>query len=242
MILKTFFDAIRGSALYPKGLADENVFGIEAILNACDKWNVTDTHHVAQILAQSYQETGGFMQPVKETVYAHSPDKNPSDATVIARLDNAYRNNQLPWVTKPYWREGWFGRGFIQITHKENYVIVGEQIGVDLVANRALALNLSIAADIAVVGMSRGLFTGMKLSDYKFPECLDTDEWRKHPRRIVNGKDGTDATVAKNHKLFYNALVKAGHTSPKPVATARTKAVIIGEIEKLLAELKTTGE
>jgi hypothetical protein len=53
-------------------------------------------------LSEVYHETGGQMLPVKETVYAHSKDRNPSDAAVIKRLDTAYVKGKLPWVSKPY--------------------------------------------------------------------------------------------------------------------------------------------
>lgn len=207
---KIFFDELRNSGVFGKGLPSNVVQGVEALLDASMRWKITDPHHAANIMAQSHHETGGQMQPVKETVYAHSKDRNPSDAEVIKRLDTAYAKGQLPWVRETYWRAGWFGRGFIQLTHLKNYLKLGTAIGVDLVKNRDLALRLDIAADIAVVGMRDGLFTGKKLADYKFPASLTADE-PKNPRRIINGKDGTDAKVAKTHIFFYDALVKAGY-------------------------------
>lgn len=231
---KTFFDVIRNT--FGK-LTQGQVSGIEALLAACAEWGVDDTHHVANILAQVAHETGLQMEPVKETVYATSKDRNPSDKLVIQRLDNAYKNGLLPWVKVPYWRDGWFGRGLIQLTHRHLYERVGKAIGVDLVTNRDAALDLKISAAVAVVGMAKGLFTGKKLSDYVFPEALGNTP-KDNPRRIVNGNDGTDAKVAKLHNQFYTALVAAGHGTP---VTQRTVSVIIAEIEKLVAELKALG-
>jgi hypothetical protein len=53
------------------------------------------------------------------------------------------------------------------------------------------------------------MFTGRRLSDYSFPSALNAPPAR-HPRRIINGKDGTDAEVAGYHRAFYAALVPAG--------------------------------
>jgi hypothetical protein len=58
--------------------------------------------------------------------------------------------------------------------------------------------------------MTRGLFTGKKLSDFDFPKAL-TAKVPLNPRRIINGEDGTDGKIAKVHIFFYDALVKAGY-------------------------------
>ena len=67
------------------------------------------------------------------------------------------------------------------------------------------------------------MFTGKKLSDYSFPAALDNVP-AGNPRRIVNGKDGTDAKIAKNHRAFASALNVAlwslSATPPKPVEPA----------------------
>lgn len=207
-----FFNSVRSSPdLFGKQLTHENVLGTEAIIDAALLYRLADPHHVAQILAHVYHETGGYMMPVKETVYASHKDKNPSDATVIKRLDNAYKNGQLTGVKTPYWRKGAFGRGQIQITHHDNYVKLGNAIGVpEMADNYNLALDLKNSAAIAVVGMSRGMFTGKKLSDYGFPAALNNGP-ATHPRRIVNGTDGTDTKITKYHKAFYEALKVSGY-------------------------------
>lgn len=253
---KIFFNELRGSTLFKGGLSQENVIGAESIVDAAMKYRIIDPHHVANMLADTYHETGGYMSPIKETVYASHKDKNPSDKTVIARLDKAYKAGQLPWVKTPYWKDGWFGRGQIQLTHEKNYLKAGTAIGVNLVANRDLMLDPKISAEVTVVGMRDGLFTGKKLSDYNFPSALSAPV-DKNPRRIINGEDGTDAAVASYHKVFYNALIKAGYSlpdtpvvapptvpSPEPISPptpVRTRSVVIAEIEALLSELKSLG-
>jgi hypothetical protein len=160
------------------------------------------------------------MSPIKETVYRSSTNKNPSDSVVIKRLNTAWEKGQLSWVKTPYWKDGWFGRGQIQITHKNNYEKMGKKIGVNLVSSPSLALEIENSAAIAVLGMRDGEFTGKKLSDYAFPLALDAD-WQAHPRRIVNGKDGTDANIKKYHLSFYSALIDSGYkVVQKPTVTA----------------------
>lgn len=203
------FDALRGSTLFKGGLAQPQVDGINAILDSAGRNGLTDIHHVSNVLAQVYRETGGNMLGIKETVMPHHKDKNPSDATVIARLDRAWKAGKLGKVRTPYWRDGAFGRGPIQLTHWANYIKFGKRLGVDLRKNPERALEPAIGADIAVIGMKEGMFRKFGLSDYRFPADLDNPP-ETNPRRIVNGKDGSDKEVARNHRIFHGALMAAG--------------------------------
>lgn len=198
-----FFEAIRPA--FGK-LNEAQVTGMNALLDA---GAALPLHHMANVLAQVRRETGGHMAPIKETVMPHHLDKNPSDAEVIRRLDRAFAAGKLKWVKTPYWRDGWFGRGPIQITHRTNYAKFG-------ISDPNDALRPHIGAHIAVRGMRDGMFTGKKLADYTFPADLDAPPSR-HPRRIVNGVDGSDAEVAKFHRQFAAALTKAGWTAQKVV-------------------------
>ena len=205
-----FYDVLREpGGVFGSRLTQPQVKGTQALLDSMQRNTVTDPHHAANILAQVYHETGTYMLPIKETVMPHHKDKNPSDATVIRRLDTAWKNGRLPWVKAPYWRDGWFGRGPIQTTHERNYLAMGKRLGIPLRDKPDMLLKPSHGADSAVVGMMEGIYTGRKLSDYTFPDALDAP-WRDHPRRIVNGKDGTDAKIARYHRDFHRALVAAG--------------------------------
>ena len=211
----TFFAAIRPA--FGNRLSQPQVDGMQAILDAARAAKVTDAHHVAHILAHVRRETGGYMSPIKETVMPSHKNKNPTDAEVMQRLERAWARGQLPWVKKPYWRNGEFGRGQIQLTHAKNRAKFG-------IADRDDLLKLPVSARVAVVGMRDGLFTGKKMSDYTFPAALDAAP-KNNPRRIVNGQDGSDAEVAKFHRQFHSALVKAGwseaHVKETPVSVTR---------------------
>jgi len=225
-----FFTSIRGSRVIGRTLSQHQVDGIEALLDSCARNGVTDPHHIANILAQVARETGRRMYPVRETFA-------DSDAQAIARLDRAFSKGQLTWVSSPYWRDGWFGRGFIQITHRDNYRKLGARLGVNLIGNPQRALDLATSADIAVIGMSEGMFTGRKLSDYDFPDALSLLPSR-NPRRIVNGKDGSDAEVAASHAKFHTAIVAAVESTPGGIVRpTREKRGLLGILDRLFGAI-----
>ncbi len=240
-----FFAALRrrDSGVFGTRLSQAQVEGTEALLDAAQWYGLQDPRHVANCLAQTYHETGGYMLPIKETVFASHRDRNPSDATVIARLDRAWQEGQLPWVSRPYWRDGWFGRGQIQITHKANYRKMGARLGIDLVGDPAKALDPEISARIVVVGMAEGLFrAGHDLETYFDDETDDPHG----ARRIVNGPDGTDSKVAGYHNAFLHGLraggwqlpADPGPVTPSPEDEIRDADALLAYIAKLIADHK----
>lgn len=197
---KFFFDEIRGK-LFPDGLQQHQVEGIEAILDEWEKkYSGNDDRWLAYILATAFHESAHTMQPVRETLAG-------SDAQASARLENAWDAGKLSWVSKPYWRpdgdgHAWFGRGLVQITFKDNYKKLGAAIGnAKLGTDPSEALKMDVAIDVMFIGMEKGLFTGKKLGDY-----FDKNEqdW-VNARRIVNGLDRAEK-IAGYARAFYAAI------------------------------------
>jgi len=213
-----FYASVRSrtSGVFGTSLSQGQVDGTEAILDEAERRG-TPLRHLAYILATAYHETGGQVQPVKETVYASSKDRNPSDATVINRLETAWKAGKLPWVRTPYWRKdsdgkSWFGRGLVQITHKVNYQKLGLLIGVDLVKDPSKALDLDTAVHILFTGMELGSFTGKALKDY----IADSRADYEGARRIVNSTDKA-VLIAGYAYDFEKALTDAGYKASAPV-------------------------
>jgi hypothetical protein len=199
---RTTFHAALARSFGP--LSASQVQGIDAILLECAGLPIAYT---AACLGTGWLETGGGMQPVKETVFPYHKNKNPSDGTVIARLDKAWRDGRLGQVKTPYWRKDadgktWFGRGLAQITHKDNYKRASALIGVDLVADPNRALEMRHAVRILVQGSLVGLFTGKKLADYLPGDYAPA-------RRVINGSDRA-RDYAKLCVAFELALAESG--------------------------------
>lgn len=158
------------------------------IIRECSDYGCSNPQ-TAYILATANWETGGGMTPVKETVMPWHNDKNPTDKEVINRLnawaDKTGRSNR-------YWNDGWFGRGYVQLTHKENYQKAG------ISHNPDLALDPKTASRILVTGMMQGWFTGVSLTDYINGSIKDY----MNARRVVNGADHSEeiAVIAKDYE------------------------------------------
>lgn len=199
----TFF-AFARRAPFGGRLTQQQVEGAEALLDAWDQDGDGDPRKLAYVLASVFHETGGKMVPVRETFAT-------SDAQAIRNLDRAWAAGKLPQVSKPYWRDGWFGRGPIQVTHERNYRRVGDLLGIDLVADPGLLMKQPWGARSAVLGMIHGVYTGKKLADYFNGNTNNP----KGARRIVNGTDKA-SLIATYHKAFLDAIKAA------PVAEVST--------------------
>lgn len=184
----TFFAAMR--PLFGGTLSQDQVNGLLVILEAWKRVGSGKLRDLAYILATARHETANTMQPVRETLAS-------TDAKAKELLTKAWKAGKLGQVKTPYWKTGFFGRGYIQLTHEDNYRKAGEKLGLDLVADPSKAMIPEVAALILVRGMGEGWFTGKKLSDYPndFVES----------RRIVNGTDR--ATLIAGHAYaFLQAL------------------------------------
>lgn len=156
--------------LFGGRVTQRQVDGINRILRiGADEYDLP-VQHIAYVLGTTMWETGKAMHPLRET--QRRDEMSISDATAISRLDRAYEAGRLTWVSRPYWRDGWFGRGEVQITHKRNYeklqpFVTARHPGVDIVATPNAIIEMpEISTTISFEGMTRGLFTGRKLSDF----------------------------------------------------------------------------
>lgn len=157
----------------------------------------------AYALATAYHETARTMQPIKEhggTAYFHRMyDPQGARPQVARRLGN----------TEPGDGAKFAGRGYVQLTGRDNYAKAGAKLKVDLVANPDLAMRPDLAARIMVAGMSEGWFTGKRLVNYLPPDGDATFEMFRRARRIINGVD-QDVRIALHAVHFQNALEKGG--------------------------------
>lgn len=126
----------------------------------------------------------------------------PQIAYVLATVDWETNFTFLP-VREAYWlSEGWrqrnlryypfYGRGYVQLTHKVNYQRYSAILDMDLVGQPDLALDEGTARFILVHGFKTGAFTGRKLEDYIHAGGADF----RGARRCINGTDRASEIAA----------------------------------------------
>lgn len=188
--MNKFFDAIR-VPLFNGKLTQSQVDGINAILNA--GWTLNS--HCAYALATVYHECthSGVrtMQPVTEMGKATYFNKYEPPTQISKMLGNTSHGDGLKFR----------GRGFVQITGRANYQKASNKLGIDLIKDPELALDLKISTKILYYGMTEGWFTGKKLDDYMTGSKTDFI----NARRIINGTDRA-VLIASYANDFLRAL------------------------------------
>lgn len=151
---------------------------IREIVKTCQELGVVKPEAIQYVVATVEHETAGTFEPVEEAYWIKNAD--------------AYRRRKFKYY--PY-----YGRGFIQLTHKYNYEKFSKIMGIDLIAYPELALEFKNSLFILVYGMMHGVFTGKKLDDYFNGSGSDFVE----ARRIVNGRDKAKkiALMAQNIRV-----------------------------------------
>lgn len=162
-------------------------------------------NQLAYVLATAYHETAKTMKPINE------------------------KGGEKYLRSKKYWP--YIGRGYVQITWRENYVKAGKVLGVDFVAKPELLLQAKYAAPIIIAGMVEGWFTGKKLSDYITLQKSDF----KNARRIVNGTDRADM-IAGYAKEYDADLKRIGYGVDQIVTAPASDVVPDPVVEKPVAK------
>lgn len=163
----------------------EQVSNIKTILKTIDEHGITDNNQVAYILGTCWHEC--FFKCIKEI-----PSKKVG--------------SQIWRWQQRYFPQGWYGRGFSQLTWKKNYLKFSPVVGIDLVKNPDAVLDAKVGAKILVFGMMNGsfvalgLYSNTKLSKY-FAEGGEPD-WIG-ARKIVNGTFKADEVAIKSGHILY---------------------------------------
>lgn len=138
----------------------------KAVAKEGAKQGVVDRNQLCYIMATIQHETAHTYQPIAE-----------------------YGGRRRPYA--PY-----FGRGYVQLTHKYNYHAYKTKLGEDFVSYPNKVMEPAISLFIIIDGMKNGVFTGLKLGNFISGDSVDFVRARK----IVNWTDKADliAGYARN--------------------------------------------
>jgi len=190
---QAFFDELRNSGIFGSALKPDQVKGLQTVCSAAKaaNWPVSFT---AYALATACHETAYTMQPVREAYW----------------LSENWRSKNLRYF--PF-----YGRGYVQLTWKENYDKADRELklGGQLSKNLELALDPDIAARIMVRGMQEGWFAGDRNGNrHTLARHLPANgpasvAQMTSARRIINGTDKNEKIAAEAMK-FQKALQAGG--------------------------------
>jgi putative chitinase len=183
-----YFSAVRAS-LFSGAMKQQQVDGQKIILMYWDLDTPTDDlRWLAYMLATVYHECARKMWPIREI--------GRGKGKAYGRVD---KNGNV-----------YYGRGFVQLTWKENYDKASAALGLiddrDLVLHPDLALDSLIATQIMFRGMAEGWFTTRKLGHY----FNDVEDDAITARRIINNDVSKNGKmIAGYHEKFLSALKEA---------------------------------
>jgi len=192
-----FFNHVR--SMFRGGrLSAAQVHGMELILRRCESMRIAST---AYVLATAFHETGQRMEPVREG-FARSNEGAIRAVTGLFDKGIIRTNYALPHKDNG---QSYYGRGFVQITWRENYAKLGKMLGVDLENDPDLALDPTIATECLVQGMVHGVYR-KNLSLSMIPDRPNLRDYAA-ARGMINGdvrKNGL--RIARYAAQFYDGM------------------------------------
>lgn len=184
-----------------------NLGDTRSIIDVCKAKGVL-RNQCAYVLATTYHETAHTMKPIYERGAKAYFSKYEPGTKIGKNLGNTTKGDGFLYR----------GRGFTQITGRANYLKAGNKLKIDLIGNPDLALNPKTAAQILVIGMIEGWFTGKKLSAYITTGKSDF----VGARRIINGTD--KAALIAGYAKQYDSLLEANGYGDAPKQPAKPPA------------------
>lgn len=176
---KLFFDGYRKTLDPNKKLDQSEVNALTVFLDMYDaEYKKLSKKQWAYVFATVFHETNATFLPIKEAYW----------------LSEDWRRKNLRYF--PY-----YGRGYVQITWKENYAKFSKQLGEDFVNNPDLVMIPKYAFRILVDGFINGSFTTKKINDY----INSTKTDYVGARRCINGTDKAQL-IANYAKLFESII------------------------------------
>lgn len=164
------------NAVWPiKYELDDKDSTINAIKMMCNAMGLSLNSQMAYVLATVEWETAKTFKPVREAFW----------------LDESWRKKNLKYY--PY-----YGRGYVQLTWKNNYEMYAKILDLNLSENPDLALEPNTSLFILVHGFKVGAFTGFKLTEYINHNHVDFIG----ARHCINGTDHQHDIANLTHKYL----------------------------------------
>ncbi|NTW10603.1 MAG: carboxypeptidase [Chlorobiaceae bacterium] len=173
--LREKLEAIGGGKSYDFSTKDGTIAAIKA---ECRAQDIGLNTQIAYVLATTQWETSQTFKPVREAFWESEE-----------------------WRKKHFRYYPYYGRGYVQLTWKNNYEKYSRLLGIDLVNTPDLAMDCKAALFVLVHGFKTGTFTGRKITDYISSNHTDFI----NARRCINGTDHA-GDIARLAEKFLHSL------------------------------------
>jgi putative chitinase len=196
---QAFFTSLRASQILGTDLSQPEVDGCTTILGALG------AHHwgrawTAYGLATAYHETAHTLQPIHERGGDEYFRRLYDVTGMRPKLARSHDN------TQPGDGVRYHGRGYVQLTWKDNYARASQELHQPIQQQPDLALRPDLAAAILALGMEEGWFTTKGLGRYIAKTAATaTPGAYTLARYVINGNDRA-ADIAGYAALFERAL------------------------------------
>jgi len=205
-----FFAALRGTSLFPAGLKQFHVDGLNRLLNCWEKYIAKgdpSLQRLAYDLATSWHETANTLAPITERGSASYFLKYEPGTPLGKMLGNTQKGDGYRYR----------GEGDVQNTGRRNAAFSSKRLNalfglqVDFVARPDLRGDPLLSALCLFVGNSEGWWTGKALRQYiDETDEADSEEIKEFiaARHVVNGTDRA-LEIAQEALVFAKALKSA---------------------------------
>lgn len=227
--MKAVFDVARN--MLGGSLDQVQVDSINAILKAWKQYGDGDNRKLAYILATAQNESN--FKPISENLNYTSaeriqkvwPKRFPTVDSAKPYVKNPRKLANMVYGgklgnTEPDDGYEFIGRGYVQLTGKDNYWKFSTLVGYDLVETPDFAKSIEPAARILVIGMIKGMFTGKLLASYINTTLCDFF----NARSIINGdktrmegKVSVGTKIANTAQKFLDAMTTSPVAEPEPI-------------------------
>jgi predicted chitinase len=210
-----------------KGESEAN---LKVLLNDMNEYYTSEKimpqkEQVAYILATVYTETFRTFKPIVESFWIS--DKNIREKTyhrydpILADSDKRRKTA----IERGNTTEGdgvkYCGRGYVQLTWKNNYKKIKNQFGIDVVNYPDKVLEPKLAAKIMIWGINEGIFTGVSINNYI--NNIKTDY--VNARKVINGTDRDDLIANDAEKFEKDLKIIQNSENQYPVSKTLTAAL-----------------
>ena len=196
--------------------------------------------HIAYMLATVKLETAGTFKPIAERgsasyiqgMYDPVLGKNEERKSMALAHGNTAKGDG----------EKYKGRGYVQLTWKNNYIKVKKEFNVDVVSDPKKIMEPVLATKVMIWGMKNGIFTGVGLNKY----INDSKTDYVNARRIINGTDKADkiAGYAKEfeQKIKVSKVKELESSVPKSIDVAVTEMKKIADQHVTYSQESNSGK